>query len=66
MNAMPISLVSTDHIRYGCGPTSIAIVVSSLTSETVDPVQMARWAYEHGYWCSKSGSYHTFPGAAQA
>ena len=52
---------------YGCGPTSMAIVVSSLTSETVDPVQMARWAYEHGYWCSKSGSYHTLiPGAARA
>ena len=58
----------TDHIGgYGCGPTSMAIVVSSLTSETVDPVQMARWAYEHGYWCSKSGSYHTLiPSAAQA
>lgn len=24
-------------------------------------------SYEHGYWCSKSGSYHTLiPGAAQA
>lgn len=58
----------TDHIGgYGCGPTSMAIVVSSLTSETVDPAQMARWAYEHGYWCSKSGSYHTLiPSAAQA
>ena len=57
----------TDPIGgYGCGPTSMAIVVSSLTSETVDPAQMARWAYEHGYWCSKSGSYHTLiPGAAQ-
>lgn len=58
----------TDHIGgYGCGPTSMAIVVSSLTGETVDPAQMAQWAYEHGYWCSKSGSYHTLiPGAAQA
>ena len=58
----------TDHIgEYGCGPTSMAIVVSSLTSETVDPAQIARWAYEHGYWCSRSGSYHTLiPGAAQA
>ncbi len=58
----------TDHIGgYGCGPTSMAIVVSSLTSETVDPAQMAQWAYERGYWCSKSGSYHTLiPGAAQA
>ena len=58
----------TDHIGgYGCGPTSMAIVISSLTGKTVDPAQMARWAYEHGYWCSKSGSYHTLiPGAAQA
>ncbi len=52
---------------YGCGPTAMAIVVSSLTANTVDPIQMARWAYEHGYWCSKSGSYHSLiPGAAKA
>ena len=58
----------TDHVGgYGCGPTAMAIIVSSLTAETVDPAQMARWAYENGYWCSKSGSYHTLvPGAAQA
>ena len=49
----------TDHIGgYGCGPTSMAIVVSSLAGETVDPEQMARWAYENGYWCKGSGSYH--------
>lgn len=58
----------TDNIGgYACGPTSMAIVVSSLTSETVDPVEMSKWAYENGYWCSKSGSYHTLiPGAAKA
>lgn len=58
----------TDNIGgYGCGPTSMSIVISSLTSETVDPIQMAKWAYENGYWCSKSGSYHTLiPGAAKA
>ena len=58
----------TDDIgTYGCGPTCMAMVVSSLTNETVDPVEMAHWAYENGYWCSKSGSYHTLiPGAAQA
>lgn len=50
----------TDHIGgYGCGPTAMSIVVSSLTGETVDPIEMARWAYENGYWCSKSGSYHS-------
>ena len=58
----------TDDIgTYGCGPTCMAMVVSSLTNETVDPVEMARWAYENGYWCSKSGSYHSLiPGAAKA
>ena len=36
----------TDDIgTYGCGPTCMAMVVSSLTNETVDPVEMARWAY---------------------
>lgn len=58
----------TDNIGgYACGPTSMSIVVSSLTSETVAPVEMSKWAYENGYWCSKSGSYHTLiPGAAKA
>ena len=57
----------TDDIGgYGCGPTAMSIVVSSLTSETVDPVAMARWSYENGYWCSKSGSYHALiPAAAK-
>lgn len=57
----------TDDIgTYGCGPTCMAMVVSSLTNDTVDPVEMARWAYENGYWCSKSGSYHSLiPGAAK-
>lgn len=57
----------TDHIGgYGCGPTTMAIVVSSLTGETVDPVQMAAWSYENGYWCKGSGSYHALiPAAAE-
>ena len=58
----------TDNIGgYGCGPTSMAIVVSSLTSTVIDPIQMAEWAYKNGYWCSGSGSYHTLiPSAAKA
>lgn len=61
------SAYGTDHIGgYACGPTAMAIVVSSLTSETIDPPHMSQWAYENGYWCSKSGSYHTLiPGAAE-
>lgn len=57
----------TDNIGgYGCGPTSMSIVVSSLTEQTVDPPTMAEWAYQHGYWCSGNGSYHSLiPGAAE-
>lgn len=58
----------TDTIGgYACGPTAMSIVISSLTSDTVDPPHMAQWAYENGYWCSGNGSYHTLiPGAAEA
>ena len=58
----------TDNIGgYGCGPTAMSIVVSSLTDETVDPVAMAQWSYENGYWCKSSGSYHALiPATAEA
>ena len=58
----------TDHIGgYGCGPTSMAIVVSSMINDMVDPVEMAEWSYKNGYWCKGSGSYHALiPAAATA
>lgn len=58
----------TDNIGgYGCGPTAMSIVVSSLSNETVDPVKMAEWSYKNGYWCKGSGSYHALiPAAAGA
>ena len=58
----------TDQVgRAGCGPTAMAIVVSSLTNNPMDPAQMAEWAYQNGYWCKGSGSYHALiPGAAAA
>ncbi len=57
----------TDHIgSHGCGPTSMAIIVSSLSGQTVDPVAMAEWSYRNGYWCKDSGSYHALiPAAAR-
>ena len=37
----------TDNIGgYGCGPTAMAMVVSSLTDDLVDPVEMAKWSYD--------------------
>ncbi|HIS63869.1 MAG TPA: C39 family peptidase [Candidatus Avoscillospira avistercoris] len=57
-----------DHIGgYGCGPTAMAMVVSTLSGTVVDPAQMAQWAYENGYCAPGSGSYHDLiPAAAQA
>lgn len=48
----------TDEIEgYGCGPTAMAMAVSSLTNTESDPAQMAQWAYDHGQWAKRSGSY---------
>ncbi|MFB5678065.1 C39 family peptidase [Paenibacillus terreus] len=43
----------------GCGPTSLSIVVSTLTDKTVDPVAMSKWAYDNGYLAEGTGSYHS-------
>lgn len=58
----------SDHIGgYGCGPTAMAIVISSLTDGTYDPVYMANWAFQNGFWAKGSGSYHSLiPRSAQA
>ena len=38
-----------DPIRgYGCGPTAMAMLASSLTGEETDPGAMADWAYQQG------------------
>ena len=57
----------TDSIgRYGCGPTAMSIVVSSLTDQIIDPIEMSKWSYENGYWAKGSGSYHSLiPAAAK-
>lgn len=48
----------TDSIgRYGCGPTTMAMVVNSLTDYHTDPMQMAQWAVDHHHWAKHSGSY---------
>lgn len=44
---------------YGCGPTAMAMVVSSMAGTDMDPVAMAAWAVDHGYWARRSGSYHS-------
>lgn len=57
----------TDNIgRYGCGPTAMSMVVSTLTETEVDPAEMARHCVKHGYWAKKHGSYWSIvPGVAE-
>ncbi len=38
-------------MEAACGPTSLAMVVSSLTDTVTDPGEMSEWAYENGYRC---------------
>lgn len=45
--------------KSGCGPTSLAIVVSTLTNQTINPVDMSRWSYKNGYYAEGAGSYHS-------
>ena len=39
----------------GCGPSSLAIVYSSLTGDIRDPAQMAEWCYANGYAYTAGG-----------
>lgn len=43
--------------RYGCGPVALAMAISSMTDETIDPVQAAQEAVAAGYWAKGQGSY---------
>ena len=58
----------TDRLGgYGCGPTAMAMAVSSLTSTAIDPAEMAQWCVENRYWARKHGSYLSIvSGAAEA
>jgi len=52
------ALYGNDPIgTYGCGPTSLSMLVTSLTGEAMDPAQMAEWAAKSGHWARRSGSY---------
>ncbi len=44
---------------YGCGPTALAMVLSTLTDETVTPLDAAKWAYDNGHFSNNKGSYHS-------
>ena len=50
----------------GCGPTSMAIVISTLTGETVNPQMTCAFAINNGEYVSGAGTAHSFPPNAAA
>ena len=48
----------------GCGPTALAIVISTLTGENVTPQMTAEYAMSHGLYVSGKGTSHSFPAMA--
>ena len=50
----------------GCGPTSMSIVISTLTGTAHDPVELSNWSVANGHRCEGNGSYHSLiPAAAK-
>lgn len=45
----------------GCGPASLAIVISTLTGQTVNPQTTAAFAINNGEYISGAGTAHSFP-----
>ena len=44
--------------KSGCGPTSAAICISTLSGKKVTPRQTCTWAAKNGYYVSGAGSKH--------
>lgn len=43
---------------YGCGPTALAMLVTSFTEHSVTPPDTAAWAADNGYYSPGGGSHH--------
>lgn len=55
----------TSNIRSaGCGPTGLAIIISTLTGERVTPEMTAAYAIANGLYVSGKGTSHAFPSMA--
>lgn len=53
--------------KYGCGPTVLAMLVSSLSEQSIRPDEMAVWCYQNGFFSQNSGSFHSIiPAGARA
>ena len=48
----------------GCGPTALAIVISTLTGEQITPEMTAQYAMDTGGYVSGRGTSHAYPANA--
>lgn len=48
----------------GCGPTALAIVISTLTGQSVTPEITGKFAIDGGYYVKGVGTSHAFPAQA--
>lgn len=48
----------------GCGPTSMSIVISTLTGKAHEPIELSNWSVSNGFRCEGNGSYHSLKPAA--
>lgn len=76
MNKQPVSYLQTDprwkNVDYsttgetttiggsGCGPTSAAMLIETLTGQNFTPVDACAWALSHGYKALNQGTYHSY------
>lgn len=44
----------------GCGPTSAAMLIETLTGKTFTPVDACKWSVDHGYKALNQGTYYSY------
>ena len=52
--------------KAGCGPTSMAVVITSLTGKWVTPLDTAIWGYQHGFYSREGSAHEMIPTMATA
>lgn len=52
--------------KAGCGPTSMAVVITSLTGKWVTSLDTAIWGYQHGFYSREGSAHEMIPAMAAA
>lgn len=76
MNKRPVTYLQTDKrwkaIPYqvkgetatiggsGCGPSAAAMILTSMTGQTITPVDTCQWSVDHGYKAKNAGTYYSY------